>query len=185
MSHSKTRQLVLAAMFTAITAVSAQIIIPLGFTPVPFSMAMMAVFFTGALLSPKAALLSQLAYILLGAAGAPVFSGFSGGLQKLVGPTGGYLLAYPVMALIVALFAEKWGHSVIKYAVAMTVATAVLYALGTIQLMLLTGSNVAGALAMAVVPFLPLDLLKIALSAFASAALYKELKRARLVSMAI
>lgn len=185
MNHSKTRQLVLAAMFTAITAVAAQLIIPLGFTPVPFSMAIVAVFITGALLSPKAALLSQLAYILLGAAGFPVFSGFSGGLQKLAGPTGGYLIAYPVAALIIALVAEKWGHGVFKYAVAMFAGLAVIYTIGTIQLMLLTGSNLAAALAMAVVPFAPLDAVKVILSSLASAALYKALKRAQLVTLAI
>ena len=91
MRHQKVTRMVLAAMFAAITAVASQIIFPLGFTPVPFSCAMIAIYLCGALLDPRTAFFSQLAYLLAGAAGAPVFSYFSGGLHKLAGPTGGYL----------------------------------------------------------------------------------------------
>ena len=61
MQHEKMRRLVLAAMFAAITAVTAQLVIPLGFTPVPFTLALIAIFLTGALLDPKTAFLAQLA----------------------------------------------------------------------------------------------------------------------------
>lgn len=82
MRHQKVTRMVLAAMFAAITAVASQIIFPLGFTPVPFSCAMIAIYLCGALLDPRTAFFSQLAYLLAGAAGAPVFSYFSGGLAQ-------------------------------------------------------------------------------------------------------
>ena len=75
MRHQKVTRMVLAAMFAAITAVASQIIFPLGFTPVPFSCAMFAIYLCGALLDPRTAFFSQLAYLLAGAAGACVAEG--------------------------------------------------------------------------------------------------------------
>ena len=88
MHYQKTKKLVLAALFAAFTAVMAQLVIPLGFTPVPFTLAIVAVFLTGAVLDWKTALLAQGCYLLLGAVGVPVFSYFGAGLAKLAGPTG-------------------------------------------------------------------------------------------------
>ena len=182
MRHLKARELALAAMFTAVTAVFAQLVVPLGFTPVPFSLAMVALFLCGALLGPRAAFLSQLCYLLVGAAGVPVFSQFGAGLQKLAGPTGGYLAAYPFMALVISLLLEKWGRGFWRTCAAMTVGLALCYTMGTAQLMLLTGSGVGAALMMAVVPFAPFDLVKIVLSAVLAAALRRALRQARLLA---
>lgn len=185
MNHTKTRRLVLAAMFTAITAVAAQMIIPLGFTPVPFTFAMVAIYLTGAVLDKKTAFAAQLTYIVLGAAGAPVFSGFAGGLHKITGPTGGYLVVYPLMAFIIAVLAERWGKSFWKYCVSMLLALLVCYTFGTIQLMLLMKTGLLESLGMAVIPFIPLDLVKIVLSASLAVALNRALGKSQLLISAI
>lgn len=175
MQKTNTKNLVLAALFAALTAVFSQIIVPLPFTPVPLSANLIAVFLTGALLNKKTAFFSQVAYVLLGAVGAPVFSAFSGGLHKIAGPTGGYILAYPLMAVIVAFAAEKWGRSFWKMAGAMAVSLVVCYAIGTVQLMLITKADLLSGLTMAVFPFIPLDLAKCLLTAGFALALSRAL----------
>lgn len=176
---NQTRRLALGAMFCALTAVAAQLIIPLQL--VPFTFAMVAVYLTGALLDRRTAFLAQAAYLLLGAAGAPVFSGFSGGVGKLCGPTGGYLVTYPLMAFAIAFLAEKWGRGFIRYALSMGVALLICYLGGTVWLAVSTRSSIQEAFALGVAPFVPFDLLKILLSAGFSSALQKALSRARLL----
>ncbi|HBY72577.1 MAG TPA: biotin transporter BioY, partial [Lachnospiraceae bacterium] len=83
-------------MFTAVICVLSQISIPT--QPIPFTLALFAIFLTGALLPPRAAFLSVFVYLLLGAFGLPVFAGFKGGIHVLTGMTGGYLMAYPFMS---------------------------------------------------------------------------------------
>lgn len=95
------KKLILTGMFTAIISVMSLIEIPI--QPIPFSLSLLAIFLSGALLEPKYALLSTLAYILLGAFGLPVFAGFKGGFHVLTGMTGGFIMSYPIMAFITAL----------------------------------------------------------------------------------
>lgn len=97
-----TNKLILTGMFTAIISVMSQIIIPI--QPIPFSLSLMAIFLTGILLEPKYAFFATLAYILLGAFGLPVFAGLKGGIHILSGMTGGFIMAYPIMALVTSLF---------------------------------------------------------------------------------
>ena len=185
MRHQKVTRMVLAAMFAAITAVASQIIFPLGFTPVPFSCAMIAIYLCGALLDPRTAFLSQLAYLLAGAAGAPVFSYFSGGLHKLAGPTGGYLFVYPLMALAVSAVTRRWGRGFFKYCAAMTMALALCYAVGTAWFMFVSGTGLAASLVACVAPFVPMDAVKILLSAALASALSRALGKARLLGTGI
>ncbi len=181
MHYQKTKKLVLAALFAAFTAVMAQLVIPLGFTPVPFTLAIVAVFLTGAVLDWKTALLAQGCYLLLGAVGVPVFSYFGAGLAKLAGPTGGYLLAYPLMSAATAWLIERWGRGFLRMVVAMSTGLVVCYAFGTLQLMLLTGNGLWEALALAVFPFAAFDLVKAVLSSLVAMALYRALRRAQLL----
>ena len=98
---SKTYSLVITALFTALTAVFAQISIPIG--PVPINFAIFGVFLAGGILGLKRGVISQLIFVLIGAVGVPVFSNFGGGIGKLMGPTGGYIIGYIVAALIIGL----------------------------------------------------------------------------------
>ena len=159
----KTKQIVSGAFCTALTAVAAQISVPLPFTPVPFSMSVFAVYLAGALLPVRQAALSQLAYLLLGAAGLPVFAGFGAGAGVLAGPTGGFLAMYPVMAALVSLFCRGTGRKTVPvFAAGMFCALAACYLGGSLWLSASARVPWAKALSLAVVPFLPMDLVKIA-----------------------
>lgn len=168
----KARELTSIGIFTAVTAILAQIAVPLPFTPVPISLGLVAVYITGILLKPKHAVLTQICYLLLGAVGAPVFTNFRGGIAALFGPTGGYLLVYPIMAGIVSAalnsrksrrtemtHSKKWVF--LKSAVSICVAHIVLYLGGTTWLSITTGGSFPASLALAVYPFIPFDVLKI------------------------
>lgn len=182
------RELTLIGNFTALTAVLSQISIPLPFTPIPISCGLVAVYITGILLKPKHAILVQLCYLLLGAVGAPVFSNFRGGIGTLLGPTGGYLFVYPVMAGIVAFaingsmsLKKGTGGKGILYAkalVSMCLAHVLLYLCGTVWFTIITENTFYEALVLTVLPYIFLDVIKIVFCLFGILPL-----RSRLTSM--
>ena len=166
------RELAMIGIFTALTAVMAQIAIPLPFTPVPISFGLVAVYISGILLKPKYAILTQLCYLLLGAMGAPVFGNFRGGIAALFGATGGYLMMYPIIAGIVSVALNsrksrqtenKQGKSMLflKSSISVCIAHTLLYLGGTIWLCAITGNSFQAGLALAVYPYIPLDIVKI------------------------
>ncbi len=168
-----TKNIILCALFAALTAILSQISIPLPFTPVPINLAMVSVFIAGGLLEAKMGAISQLVYVIIGAIGVPVFASFTGGFGIIVGPTGGYIIGYIIATIIVGVIVKKLGDSVYSYAVAMTVGILGCYFVGTAWFMYITQSGLIEALLMCVVPFLIGDILKIILSAF----LVKKLKK--------
>ncbi|MEG2537832.1 MAG: biotin transporter BioY [Hydrogenoanaerobacterium sp.] len=171
-----TRTLTMCAMFTALTAVCSQIVIPLP-SMVPISLSLLAVHLSGALLGVFGATLSQIVYILLGAVGAPVFAQLRGGLGVLAGLTGGYIIGYVLCAFTVGILAQKWGRSFWKLVLGMALGTALCYAFGTAWFIVLTGKGLAAALLACVLPFLPGDAIKIALAAFLAVKLYPRLPK--------
>ena len=154
----KTKNLVLCALFAAITCVLAPVSIPIGIVPV--SLATFAVMLSGIVLGAKWGTLSQLIYLVIGAVGLPVFSSYSGGVSKLAGPTGGYLVGYLALSFICGFVYYHFGKgkSIFKkYAamiISMIIGTAVLYAFGTFWFCLVTHTGFLAALATCVVPFL-------------------------------
>lgn len=178
----KTKNLVYAAVAAALTVVCAQLVVPLPFTPVPFSMAVFAVYLTGALLPMRCGFYAQLTYLLLGAAGLPVFGGFSGGIGVILGPTGGYLLAYPLMALLVALWIRRaGGKTVVSLSAGMPSALAACYLCGSLWFCVVSHVTWDRAAALTILPFLPFDLVKIVICVPLSMALNKALGKARLL----
>ncbi len=176
----KTKKLVLTAFFAAITAVCSQIVIPLPISPVPLTLSLFAVFLTGTLLEKRQAFFAQLVYLLLGAFGVPVFAGFQSGFGRLIGPTGGYLVAYPFMAFLAALIAEKLKRKPFAANVAGLAAALLLcYALGTTWLVIFTKMGLYEAFLAGVAPFIPLDILKIGVAASVSIPLEKAVKKAQ------
>ncbi|MCL2496606.1 MAG: biotin transporter BioY [Clostridiales bacterium] len=171
MKKLRVRDLCLIALFTSVTAVMAQIAIPIPFSPVPISCGMVGVYASGMMLSPHNALLSQIVYLLLGLCGAPVFHNFSGGAGILAGPTGGYLLTYPLMAITIAAYfkfaGHKWGTKTATFvytagfSAALFAALLLLYAGGTAYLSFLLKIPFAQALVLGVYPYIALDILKI------------------------
>ena len=158
-----TRNLVLAALFAALTAVCSQLQIPLPM--IPINLALFAVYLSGAVLGAKWGLLSMAAYAMLGAIGVPVFVGFASGPVTLFGRTGGYILGYLFASAIVGLLSRRWGFTFVRLCAAMTVGMLACYFFGTIWFMVLTGMNLATSLSYCVLPFLPGDAVKIALAA--------------------
>lgn len=168
--NMKTKQLTACAMLAALTAICAQISIPLP-GGVPLTLSLVAVYLCGVFLSPVWAFSAQLVYLLLGAFGLPVYAGFGSGLVALFGPTGGYLLAYPLMALLVALGRKYWGSKPLALAGTMALALLLCYSGGTLWFMASTKTPLWGALTACVIPFVPVDLLKIGLATLVGARL--------------
>ena len=159
----KTRDMTLTAVMAALICLAGPMSINIG--PIPLSLATFAVYLAGAVLGRKRGALAVAIYLLIGLTGIPVFSGFSGGFQKLAGVTGGFLIGYLPCAFLAGTGTERAdeGRRAAWLRPAMMVAgTAVLYALGTVWFMAQTGRTVGDALALCVVPFLPGDAAKIA-----------------------
>jgi len=169
-------KLTMSALFTALTAVLAQFAIPLPFSPVPLTGQVMGILLAGNILGKRAGLLSVTAYLLLGAAGAPVFSLARGGVHMLTGPSGGYLWGFLPAVYIVGLLTEKTGRSsLVNNAVFMLAALIIIYFCGALQLGLIMGYSPYQALIVGVVPFIPLDLFKVFLAANLSLQLKRKL----------
>src|SRR6059036_2356758 len=98
------------AFVTVLTAIAAQVSIPLPFTPVPFTLQPMVVLLGGAALGARLGMMSQILYLAIGLAGLPVFAASPAlpqGFARLVGPTGGYLMSYPFAAFLTGLLAQR------------------------------------------------------------------------------
>lgn len=152
-----------------IVALSAQIAIPLPFTPIPFTLQPLAVLLVGAWLGPAEGAGALAIYLAAGAMGAPVFAGGMGGIGRLMGPTGGYLLAFPVAAAIAGLARSRrrTGVALACWAVMIfTLAMAVIHLGGVSQLALL-GGDPGLAFRSGFLPFFVGDLLKVALATVA------------------
>jgi biotin transport system substrate-specific component len=157
-----------AALMAAVTAVAAQISVPL--FAVPFTLQVLAVILSGLLLGPRYGALSQAIYVLVGAVGVPVFAQFSGGLAVILGPTGGYLVSYPVAAAVAGLAARAARDAARRRALWTSLVwgcagLAVIYASGAIWLSAVSDLPLAVAVAQGVLIFVPFDLIKVALAA--------------------
>ena len=169
------RSMALCALFAAVTAVLSQIAIPLG--PVPISLSTLAVFLAGGLLGARDGTVSQLIYVLLGVVGVPVFSGFSGGLGKLAGPTGGYIVGYIFMALVIGLIVPRCRNKMRYIIPVFVLGLIVCYAFGTIWYIALTHTGIGASMMTCVVPFLPGDAVKIAAEALLTVKLNGTIRR--------
>lgn len=149
-----------------LTALAAQIRIPLW--PVPITGQTFAVLLGGAALGWRAGGAAQLLYLAVGAAGLPVFTEAAGGIDVLVGPTAGYLLAFPVAAALVGRFAEqRHDRRFLSMAAAFVAGSAVIYLGGVAGLVTLVGYTIGEALALGVFPFLIGDAIKAAAAGIA------------------
>ena len=167
------------AVMTAVTCVLAPMSIPIG--PVPISFTNLAIYLSLYLLGWKMGTVSYLMYLLIGAIGVPVFSGFSGGLGKLLGPTGGYIIGFIPMAIISGLVIEKYNNRIFQF-VAMVLGTAVCYALGTAWFCVIMDVGIAAALGMCVIPFIPGDIAKIILARMVGPVLRNRLRKAGFIN---
>jgi biotin transport system substrate-specific component len=157
---AQVRMLVLASLLASLTAVGAQIQIPIG--PVPIVLQNLFVLLAGLLLGPRWGLTSIAVYVLVGACGAPVFAGGKGGLAAFAGPTGGYLLGYILAALVVGWIACRRQQRMSLDILAVISGSLLIYALGVPWLKWVTAWPWEKALMLGMLPFIPGDAVKAA-----------------------
>ncbi|MBR6788619.1 MAG: biotin transporter BioY [Clostridia bacterium] len=167
------QQITKVALFTAIITICGPLTIPIGV--VPLSLCSLAVMITACSVGFIGSSVATATYLLLGGIGLPVFSGFSGGFGVLVGPTGGYLLGYLIMAIITSIISRK--KRLLFYAVACAMGTLALYSCGTAWFVAQTGTDFLSALALTVLPFLPFDAVKIIVASVVGDRLNKIIKK--------
>jgi biotin transport system substrate-specific component len=153
---------------SALVAVCAHVAVPLYFTPVPLSLAPFAVLLLGLLLCPRLAAATLGAYLMEGAMGLPVFAPTPlapGGLAHLLGPTGGYLLSYPLAAALIAFLVRRTDRGFVPAALGAAAGSLVILFCGAVWLAAITHASAQSVFSLAVLPFLPGDALKVVAAA--------------------
>ena len=199
-STSKAYSMTSIALMAAVICVVGPFTLPIG--PVPITLAPLAILLSVYILGTKKGTIALLIYLLIGAVGVPVFSGFTGGVGKLAGPTGGYLIGYIFFALIAGWFIHRFYDKVViqflgmvagwfihrfydKVVIqflGMVLALAVLYAFGTAWLAYSAGMTFGAALAVGVLPFIVFDLIKIVIAIVLGRAVRNRLLRSGIIS---
>lgn len=154
------KRLFLALLVAVATGIAAQIRIPLGFTPVPITGQVFTVLLCGVILGNIYGGLSMILYMAIGFAGVPWFSGAASGLP--IGPTTGYIIGFVPAAFFIGLVTQRYKqtHSFLFLLGLMTVAILIIYICGAVHFALFMKTNLKTTLYMAVLPFLPIDLIK-------------------------
>jgi biotin transport system substrate-specific component len=161
---SYVRKMVYASLFAALTAAGAWIAIPLPYVPV--TLQTLFTMLSGAILGPYFGALAMIVYVLLGLIGLPVFAQGQSGFGTLVGPAGGYLIGFVVGAVVIGLLVRlKKKPGFLWLCTAMAIGELVVYAFGVAQLSLVAGMSPEHAIVVGALPFVPGDILKIAVAA--------------------
>jgi biotin transport system substrate-specific component len=157
------RRVFIAIGGAALVALAAQAEVPLPFTPVPITLQPLAVLVVGGLLGPSGGVAALITYLAMGMMGLPVFAGGTGGAHRLLGLTGGYLLAFPVAAWVTGWLARSEQAGALRLLLACVAGMVVIHLGGLAQLSIL-GGDPAQAFRLGFVPFLTNDLLKVGLA---------------------
>jgi len=169
-----TRDMVFTALFTAVLCAVAPFTIPIG--PVPLSLATFIIYLVAGTLNWKLGALSVFLYVMIGSVGVPVFSNFGAGFQRIMGPTGGFIMGYVPCVLAAGLIIDVFKRKIWAYALGMAFGTALLYTFGLAWFMILTGNSLTVSLALCVTPFLPGDTAKIIAACVVAPKLQKAIK---------
>jgi biotin transport system substrate-specific component len=174
-----TEQVCAVVLVTGLTAIAAQVSVHLPFTPVPFTFQPMVVLLGAMVLGARLGATSQMLYLALGIAGLPVFAAsplLPQGAARLLGPSGGYLMSYPLAAFVTGALAERgFDRRYLTAIVAMAAGLAVVYAGGTAWLSIASQQvrGMSSALAAGVVPFIVPDVFKLVVAAGVMPGLWK------------
>lgn len=167
------------AIFSALMCICGPMSIPIGLVPV--SLTNLVLYAAIFLLGTKGTVISYIVYLLLGTFGLPVFSGGQGGIGKLAGPTGGYLIGFIFMVLVMGVIAEKNQFKVVPTYIGMVIATAIAYAFGSVWFMVSRQVGLMATLSTCVFPFIPFDLIKMAAAIVVGREVRAALKKASLL----
>lgn len=168
-THSLVHPLAAGLFFAAFTILAAKIALPLWFTPVPITLQVVAALLAGLVLGPRLGAISQVEYLAIGLAGAPVFAGGKAGLAALAGPTGGYLVGLVVLAFITGAVYEAFGSTgKMRAIIASLCGVTALYICGFTWLAFWLGpangesfvALLGRAFALGVAPFIVVDVIK-------------------------
>jgi biotin transport system substrate-specific component len=161
---SAARQVAIVVGASLLVALCARLSVPLPFTPVPLTLSNFGVLVVGMLLGSKRGFAALALYLAQGAAGLPVFAVGAGGMAQLLGPTGGYLLAYPLAAFVAGWIAERGAGKFGRFLVAAIAAEIVIFAGGLAWLMVLT-HGATQAMSFGFYPFVFAEIIKITAAA--------------------
>lgn len=179
MRNNRLKLMIVAALFAAIIAVAAQIMINI--PPVPFTLLTIAVMLTATILGAKYGTLAVTVYVVMGVIGIPVFAGMKGGFGIVLGPTGGYLLAIIPAALFVGWYLETFGHTKVQAIIANMIAVFIILVLGTIWLKVVADLPWSGAFKGGMLPFILPDLAKAIAAAILGILIRNRLVAAKLI----
>ena len=170
------KKMAIVSLMTAILCILSPISVPVFISPVPISLGVLAIYLTAYVLEPVEALISVVIFLLLGVFGLPVFSGYSGGIGKILGPTGGYIIGFlfTVYASSVFIHLKK---GIAFDIIGMIIGLGICYFLGTMWFSLQQGKGFIASLLLCVVPFLIGDAIKIAIAAIIGPEISKRLNK--------
>lgn len=165
-SRSKVSTYIQISLLTMLTIVSAQVVIPLPFTPIPITLQTFAILFGAAALGPNKSTIAQTLYILLALIGFPVLASDKGGFEAVFGATAGYLFAFILSSYVVGILAKKFSTKlVINVFISYFAGTLLIYLLGASWLSFYTGNGIIYGIEKGVLPFIIGDILKAFLAA--------------------
>ena len=166
----------MVGLMAAVLCVLAPFSIPIG--PIPISLATFGLYLAVLILGRKKATIVCLMYLFIGFVGVPVFSGFTSGPMKLLGPTGGYFLGYLLLTIIAGWFVDKFPKKHTMCLLGFVLGTAACYAVGTVWLVFQMKVNFVSALMIGVIPFLAGDVFKIVAAMWIGTFLRKQMNKA-------
>ena len=172
------KNIAVISVMTAVTCILGPLSLPIGV--VPISLTNLAIYLSLYVLGRNRGTISYIMYLLIGFIGVPVFSNFSAGAGKLLGPTGGYLIGFIFMAVISGYFIDKWTSKVVICMAGMILGTIVCYGFGTAWLAYQANMDLKSALWAGVIPFIPGDLAKMAVAAVIGPKVRKQLEVANI-----
>lgn len=180
--RNKLNDIIYSGLFAALIAVLGLVSIPLPISPVPISGQSLAIMLAGSILKPRQAAFSVLTFLLIGAAGVPVFAGGTGGIGVIVGPRGGYLIGFLLGAIVISLLRGST-NSVWRLSLAnITGGIVIVYIMGALWLSFVTGMGLEKAVMAGVLPFIPGDLCKVFVASVIGVAVNRQLRTARVRS---
>lgn len=168
-----TYNMVVTALFAALMCILGPNSIPIGAVPISFTN--LVIYLAVMLIGTKYGTISYGIYFLLGLVGLPVFSGYTGGLQKIAGPTGGYLVGFFLLAIVSGLFIKKFPNNIPLIFIGMVLGTTLAYILGTIWFTKMMECTFYYALTVCVFPFIIGDVIKMIIAIIAGLAIRKRL----------
>ena len=176
-SNVKIKTMCYIGLTTAIICILGPLSLPIPISPVPVSLAIFGIYIASYVLGSRGAAAACVLYILIGLLGVPVFAAFTGGPQKLFGPTGGYILGYLAVAYFTGLFVERYEDRLYMHAAGMVLGLLICYSLGTLWLAVSAGMTASAALLSGVLPFIPMDIVKMLLAVAVGVPLRRAIKR--------